>query len=116
MDEFTVYCSSNNWGTFNPTSHKVAQIPNGIGDINQYEMAVTSAHICLGFANLTDIAITMIKFDEDDELEIDRIEITLPDHRNGSLEALYNRLTEQIKNELVVGETEDAWVKYVLTY
>ena len=109
-NEFTVYCSTSNWGTFHPTSLMVAQLPNGVGDLNNYEMAITSAHLCFGFCNITDVTLTLLKFGEN-KLETDRIEIVIPRAHNENLENLYDQFNTILKGKLEEGETIDEWAK-----
>ena len=109
MEDYFVYCSDFNSDTpLSPKARAEAKLPTALHAKDGYEIGLLEAHVCAGWANLTNAGVTLEKLDPVTGKR-DAIEVVINDTLVDTLERLFARLNTGI--EKWVAEDVDNWAK-----
>ncbi len=92
-----------------PKASAEAKLPTALHSKDGYEIGLLEAHVCAGWANLTNVGVTLEKIYPDFGKQV--IEFVMNDTVIDTLERLYGKLNEGIEKRVMAGEDADEWAK-----
>ena len=107
-----VYCSGLGAQVpLDPSACATVKLSQPLNAVEGYEIALLDVHLCVGFANVTKVGLSLDKYDPATGGLIKTIEARVPDGSYEELKEIYDRLNESIVKQISEKENQDDWAK-----